>query len=263
MLGIRLSPSTFARALWWWIKRQLHTYKEVAPLIGLAYALWRRRTAAVALQEGRFMQQCTFILVDTQGLLKSESKVLRYVTVPTLFSRTLRALMFDNAQLVERVSEAAGCTTAAAPLLELGALGTYVMANINAHLMEICNAAGHAAAACGQDIEIIKVLFGLVNDRTTSARRQLRVYVVKETQLRSLPSEEQLDLQRASRKNAYAMLRAMAAACHEEAAEVDSEINLGITTGLPSGMGRTWLVVPKYPQGAILETKRSSLHSAL
>ncbi len=53
------------------------------------------------------------------------------------------------------------------------------MANINAHLMEICGAFGHAAAACGRQVEIVEFLYALVNDRTTTSRQQLRVYVVK------------------------------------------------------------------------------------
>merc|ERR1712232_830056 len=109
------------------------------------------------------------------------------VTVPTLFSRTLRQLMFENEQMVELVSEGATRTTHDAPLLELGKGGWLVMANINAHLMETCCAVGHTAAGCGHDVVIEEVLYGLVRDRTTTSRDQLRVYVVRESQLRQLP----------------------------------------------------------------------------
>merc|ERR1711920_1126003 len=159
--------------------------------------------------------------------------------------------------MMELVSEAANRTTRETPLLELGDGGWLVMANINAHLMETCCAFGHTAAVCGHEVMIEEFLYGIVRDRNTTSRDQIRVYVVKESQLRSLPNADELDLSRGSRKNAYSVLQAMAAAYDPpEEGSISAPrgniggyggklANVGITTGLPSGMGRTWLVFPK------------------
>ncbi|CAE8612256.1 unnamed protein product, partial [Polarella glacialis] len=129
-LALNLTGPSVLRLLWHWLSRQLRHYREVAPLAGLAYALWKRRQASAAVREGRFMQQCTVLLVDVDGLRKTGAP--SRVSVPTLFSKTLRALMFENHQMVELVSKAANCATADSPLLELGDdVGRLVMANIN------------------------------------------------------------------------------------------------------------------------------------
>lgn len=261
--ALAVNSLSMMHLIWGWAKRQLHSYRELAPILALGYAYWRRRAAASALREGRIMHLCTVILVDVDGLRRvagANASVDR-VTVPTLFSRTLRTLMFDNEHMVELVSEAARRTTREAPLLELGTRGWLVMANINAHLMETCCAFGHAAAVCGHDVEIVEVLYGLVHDRTTTSRDQLRVYVVKESQLRALPAAPELDLGRGSRRNAYSVLCAMANAYEPPMKATHSGLaDAGITTGLPSGMGRTWLVFPKGIQAG---AARPSIPSAL
>eukprot|EP00913_Durusdinium_trenchii_P004734 g4396.t1 len=50
-------------------RNYLRRYRDVAPVAGLLYALWQRRKwqhqaelAAAAVREGRFMEQCTFLL---------------------------------------------------------------------------------------------------------------------------------------------------------------------------------------------------------
>jgi len=236
------------------VSQQIRTYREVAPLIGLAFALWKRwqwhvqaREASEALRHGRFMQQCAVLLVNLDGLRKPADPmhVAPHVSVPMLFSRTLRTLMFENEQMVDLVSEAASRATAESPLLDLGAEGWLVMANINAHLMEACGTFGHVAAACGQRVNIVEFIFGLVNDLTTTSRQQLRVYVVKESDLRRLPLEEELDLRRGSGRSAFSVLRCMAAR-YKPPAESPFERHrvASISSGLPSGMGRTWLTFP-------------------
>lgn len=243
--------------LWQSVSQQIRMYREVAPLIGLAFALWKRwqwhmkaREASEALRQGRFMQQCAVLLVNLDGLRKpaDPADVVPQVSVPMLFSRTLRTLMFENEQMVELVSEAASQATDESPLLELGADGWLVMANINAHLMEACGTFGHVAAACGRSVEIVEFIFGLVNDRTTTSRQQLRVYIVKESDLRQLPEVEDLDLRRGSGRNAFSVLRCMAAR-YKPPADSSRERHrvASISSGLPSGMGRTWLTFPQVP----------------
>eukprot|EP00933_Yihiella_yeosuensis_P073533 TRINITY_DN82248_c0_g1_i1.p1 TRINITY_DN82248_c0_g1~~TRINITY_DN82248_c0_g1_i1.p1 ORF type:complete len:298 (-),score=46.83 TRINITY_DN82248_c0_g1_i1:67-960(-) len=240
------------KILWKWLLSRIRLYREVAPLAGLAYWLWKRRQwqkqlqeAAAELREGRFMQQCTLLLVDVDGLRKTADPSSR-ISVPTLFSRTLRSLLFENRNMVELVTEAANRATVKNPLLDLGADGWLVMANINAHLMESFGAFGHLAAACGHSVEIVEFLFGLVNDRTTTSRHQLRVYVVKESALRNLPPAEALDLSRGSSRSAFYILQAMAAAYRPPPEDLGHRHRVVTPThGLPSGMGRTWLTFPK------------------
>lgn len=88
--------------------------------------------------------------VNVDGLRKGADHS-KCISVQTLFTRTLRSLMFDNEcpaelrltcltcgprNMVELASQAAEKALPQAPLLELGADGWLVMANINAHLME-------------------------------------------------------------------------------------------------------------------------------
>jgi len=257
-LAIAVSSLACARAWWGWVWQRLRAYREVAPLAGVAYALWKRRASQAALRQRHFMQQCTVLLVDIEGLRKRTELVER-VSTPTLFSRTLRSMMFENEQMVELVTAAARRATPESPLLELGPNGWLVMANINAHLMETLGAIGHTAAACGRSVEIVEFLFALVNDRTTASRRQLRVYLVQEQALRDLPSAGDLDLRRGSSKRAYAVLRAMASFYRPQAEEHGERHKVaGISTGLPSGMGRTWLVYPRVA-GANLGTGQQPL----
>jgi len=229
-------------ALWQWSKVQLRAYRDVAPLAGLAFAWWRRYAAERQLREGHFMEQCTFLMVNVEGLRKD---VATRVSVPTLFSRTLRELTFHNAQMAKIINEAAARTTKRWPFLSLRSEGWLVMANINAHILEVCSSWGHAAAFCGQEVEIVEVIYALVNDRTTTSRRQLRVYLVPASQLRALPPEDELDLRRGSRRSAYTILQKMAALYTPPPTDEHTLADNGVTSGLSSGMGRTWLVVPK------------------
>lgn len=236
---------SFTPALWQWVKQRLRAYRDVAPLVGLAYAWWSRHAAEAELREGRFMQQCTFLLVDVEGLRKTNSELER-VTVPTLFSRTLRALVFENAQMAKLVSDAAARTTPSSPLLSLGSGNWLVMANINAHILEVCGAYGHTAAICGHEVDAVEVLYALVNDRETKSRQQLRVYLVRESQLRELPAEEALDLRRNSRRSAFSILQKMAAVYRPPPDHIRAKLaDPGVTSGLPSGMGRTWICFPR------------------
>eukprot|EP00435_Cladocopium_sp_Y103_P069426 s200_g33.t1 len=182
------APSKWQRlvALARLVRDQLRRYREVAPVAGLLYAMWQRRQwqwqasqAAKAVRDRRFMELCTFLLVNVDGL-KRGADASTTISVQTLFTRTLRSLMFDNEQMVELVSQAAEKAVPTAPLLELGGDGWLVMANINAHLMEATCSYGHVAAACGNPVNVVEFIYGLVNDRTTTSRQQLRVYVVRE-----------------------------------------------------------------------------------
>ena len=63
-----------------------------------------------AVKHGQFMQQCTAIFVDVDGLRITESQkymdpeaVPSKVTVPTLFSCNLQSLMFFHVQSLEPV----------------------------------------------------------------------------------------------------------------------------------------------------------------
>ncbi|CAJ1342582.1 unnamed protein product [Effrenium voratum] len=226
-----------------WLRR----YREVASVAGLLCALWQRRQwmrtrarAAAAVRAGRFMEQCTFLLVNVEGMMK-DANPASTVSVQTLFSRTLKSLMFDNEKMVELVSQAAERATPVAPLLELGSDAWLVMANLNAHLMEACCSRGHVAAACGTPVHVVEFIYGLVNDRTTNSRQQLRVYVIRERDLRNLPEAKDLDLRRCSFKSAYSVLRIMAFSYQAPALYHNV---LSMTSGLPSGMGRTWLTFP-------------------
>ncbi|CAJ1439442.1 unnamed protein product [Effrenium voratum] len=165
-----------------WLRR----YREVASVGGLVYALWQRRQwkraaeeACAAVRAGRFMEQCSFLLVNVDGLKKG-ANMASTVSVQTLFTRTLKSLMFDNENMVDRVSRASERATPGAPLLELGSDAWLVMANLNAHLMEACCSYGHVAAACGTPVNVVEFIYGLVNDRTTTSRQQLRVYVIRD-----------------------------------------------------------------------------------
>ena len=87
--------------------------------------------------------------MNVEGLRKGADHS-KSISVQTLFTRTLRSLMFDNEcrektslsayckprNMVDLVSQAAEKALPQAPLLELGGDGWLVMANINAHLME-------------------------------------------------------------------------------------------------------------------------------
>ncbi|CAK9108220.1 Hypothetical protein SCF082_LOCUS50345 [Durusdinium trenchii] len=231
-------------------RNYLRRYRDVAPVAGLLYALWQRRKwqhqaelAAAAVREGRFMEQCTFLLVNLDGLKKG-ADFSSTISVQTLFTRTLRSLMFDNEKMVELVSQAAEKASPSAPLLELGGDGWLVMANINAHLMEACCTYGHVAAACGNSVNVVQFLYGLVNDRTTTNRQQLRVYVIREKDMQNLPERLELDLRRSSFKSAFSVLQSMAASYTAPPPGFRLRNALSMTTGLPSAMGRTWMTFP-------------------
>lgn len=233
------------RELWRWTKVQFRRYRDVAPLAALAYAWWRRKSDERDLMQGRFMEQCTFLMVNVDGLRRDGSLD---VGVPTLFTRSLREITFNNPQMAKLISEAAKHTTMENPFLPLGTQDWLVMANINAHILEVCGAFGHTAALCGHPVEIVEVLFALVNDVTTTSRHQLRVYLVREDQLRNLPPSFELDLRRGSRKNAYAILQKMAASYRPPNGILQNDRHLadaGVTSGLAGSMGRTWLVFPR------------------
>ncbi|CAE7253183.1 unnamed protein product, partial [Symbiodinium microadriaticum] len=209
-------PIPYLRALWSVVRPPLVRYREIAPAAGLIYAIWQRRQwqkqtelQALAVREGRFMEQCSILLVNLEGLTCG-ANLSSTVSIQTLFTRTLRSLMFDNEKMVELVSDAAEKVSPSQPLLELGADGWLVMANINAHLMEALGSSGHAAAACGFPVRVVEFLYALVNDRTTKSRQQLRVYVVRESDLRNIPEAAALDLRRSSHRNAYGVLQSMA-----------------------------------------------------
>lgn len=123
------------------------------------------------------------------------------------------------------------------------------MANINAHLMEALGSSGHAAAACGFPVRVVEFLYALVNDRTTKSRQQLRVYVVRESDLRNIPEAAALDLRRSSHRNAYGVLQSMARSYSVPPPQMRKHNVLGMTSGLPSAMGRTWLTFPQRGRG--------------
>lgn len=246
------APSKWQRlvALARLVRDQLRRYREVAPVAGLLYALWQRRQwqwqasqAAKAVRDRHFMELCTFLLVNVDGL-KRGADASTTISVQTLFTRTLRSLMFDNEQMVDLVSQAAEKAVPAAPLLELGGDGWLVMANINAHLMEATCSYGHVAAACGNPVNVVEFLYGLVNDRTTTSRQQLRVYVVREKDLQNLPESLELDLRRSSFRSAFSVLQSMARSYTAPPPGFRQHNALSMTTGLPSAMGRTWLTFP-------------------
>lgn len=145
---------------------------------------------------------------------------------------------------MDLVSQAAEKAVPAAPLLELGGDGWLVMANINAHLMEATCSYGHVAAACGNPVNVVEFLYGLVNDRTTTSRQQLRVYVVREKDLQNLPESLELDLRRSSFRSAFSVLQSMARSYTAPPPGFRQHNALSMTTGLPSAMGRTWLTFP-------------------
>ena len=121
-------PLRQARAFWSLVRPPLLRYREIAPAAGLLYAVWKRRQwqrqaelAAKAVREGRFMEQCSLLLVNVEGLLKG-ANLSATVSIQTLFTRTLRSLMFDNEKMVELVSEAGGgwgCSSRKAPTANL------------------------------------------------------------------------------------------------------------------------------------------------
>lgn len=247
-----------------WLWHQLRSYRDWAPLVTLLYAVWKRRSAVAAIREGRFMQQCSVIFLDVDGMRRvpasleacgeATATTTSRISTPTLFTRTLRALMFDNEQMVDLVSRAAARTTPDSPMLDLGADGWLVMANINAHIMEACGTFGHVAAACGHAVDAVEFIYCIVNDRTTTSRQQLRIYVVRESQLRHLPPLGEMDLQRGSWTRAYYVLRTMVALYRPPPANVQSsQRHRSITSGLPEGrLGRTWLCFPVAGGDALL-----------
>eukprot|EP00439_Symbiodinium_sp_Y106_P061501 s3585_g9.t1 len=191
-------PIPHLRALWSVVRPPLVRYREIAPAAGLIYAIWQRRQwqkqtelQALAVREGRFMEQCSILLVNLEGL-------------------TCGANLSSTTLFIVRILWAFARATPSQPLLELGGDGWLVMANINAHLMEALGSSGHAAAACGFPVRVVEFLYALVNDRTTKSRQQLRVYVVRESDLRNIPEAAALDLRRSSHRNAYGVLQSMA-----------------------------------------------------
>ena len=103
-------------------------------------------------------------------------------------------------------------------------------------VQEACCSLGHVAAACGNKVNVVEFIYGLVarrvrrsckeghsriylyiyiyqfppissgaaqvNDRTTTNRQQLRVYVIREKDLQNLPERMELDLRRSSFRSA-------------------------------------------------------------
>lgn len=231
-----------------WAKQRMRAYRDIAPLAGLAYAWWLRQKSRQALREGKLMQLCTFLYVDVDGLRHDYPHLtMGKVSLQTLFSRTLQSLVFHNAEMANLVREAAARTTENEPILRFYSSGWLVMASINAHVLETCGSVGHVAAMTGNEVDMTEVIFALVNDRTTTSRQQLRVYMVQERQLRALPAESELDLRRDSRSSAYRILQKMAAQYQAPSEELIRRIgDMGTTAGLPSGMGRTWLCYPRH-----------------
>ena len=127
-------PIPYLRALWSVVRPPLVRYREIAPAAGLIYAIWQRRQwqkqtelQALAVREGRFMEQCfasamslenqllprkfcgfelhhfvaillprcSILLVNLEGLTCG-ANLSSTVSIQTLFTRTLRSLMFDN-----------------------------------------------------------------------------------------------------------------------------------------------------------------------
>ena len=216
------------------------------PVGGSLFSLWQRRRKqredAAALRAESFRDQCSVLLVNFDGM-RSSCQDGNVVALATLFSRTLRDLLFDNEALLDLVTSAAKrAEEGGGALLPLGEDSWMVLAQINAHLCEVCSVAGNIASVMGQPIERREMIFGLCNDVGSAGRRQLRVYVIPEDQLRQLPVAEDLNLERKSWRRAFQVAQEMAAGYVPPDEDIRGQ-QAKVTAReqkLPSGMARTW-----------------------